>query len=426
MSQKEHPDCSPDNIWPVGKKTAIITTIIAFGLGLFDFIDRQVLASVLPFIKEEWALTDAQSGMLISAVNIAIAVILIPSAYFVDRWSRKKMIALCATVWSIATGFGALTTRFTQLLICRFVLGIGEAIYLPAAIPLLAAVYPKKLRTVAASIVVTGTLIGIPLGVMLGAYIATHYGWRNAFLFVMVPGLVLAACTVFLKDYKTVKDKNATSPYLVVIKEIVQIPSMIYIILGAICFYFFHGTQINWLPSYFHRIGNIPITEASVYASIIALGYIVGTACSGFIIDYIKHYFPHITPIIIAICLFIAFLCFGSAYYFIEPSSTLQISLLVIGNFFFSFIFAGYYSCIMAVTATNIYATSLSIVTLLQNLLGFAMGPLVTGILADYFGLTTAIQIVVFAVVLSSFCFLRCGFLIKEDSEKVGCQEFNF
>ena len=122
------PEClEPDSRWPVGKSSAFFTLFVTLALGIFDFIDRQVLASLFPYIKAEYSLSDTQLGMLVSVVNIAIAVLVIPSAYLIDRWSRKKMMALMGIVWSLATGACAFAGTFSHLLIARFFIGAGDA-----------------------------------------------------------------------------------------------------------------------------------------------------------------------------------------------------------------------------------------------------------------------------------------------------------
>lgn len=423
---EENNTCKPDSIWPVGKKAAILTAIIAFGLGLFDFVDRQILASILPFLKEEWALTDSQCGMLVSAVNIAISVMVIPSAFFIDRWSRKKMLALASTIWSLATGLGAFTSSFVQLLCCRFTLGIGEAVYNPSAIPLLAASFPKKLRTTAVSLTQIGTSLGTPLGTVLGAYIASRYGWRHVFFIVMIPGLILAFLSLFIKDYKTPKDAKSSQSYLKVIREVLGIHSVRYVILCAICFYFYIGALINWLPTYFHRIGDIPITQASVYASMIFLCSIVCTIFSGPVIDFVKLYKSNGASLVMVFCLFCACACYFAGYTMAAPASMLQIALLAAGAGLGGFIVTGIYGCIVSVVQPGMSATAISLNIFSQNILGFAMGPLAAGILSDHFGLEKAMPILVFVLIIAGISMILCSFTYDRDVERAGCQDFHF
>jgi MFS family permease len=81
-------------------------------LMLFDFADRMIISSLLPLIKAEWKLTDAQSGGLVSAVYWCMFIFVIPISILVDRWSRRKAAALMSTLWSIACAAGAFVTGY--------------------------------------------------------------------------------------------------------------------------------------------------------------------------------------------------------------------------------------------------------------------------------------------------------------------------
>ena len=78
--------CSgPDDAWPIPRKYALYTAAIIFLLGMFDLISRQVIVSLFPHIKEEFALSDKQLGMLVASVNVAISLLVVPTAYLVDK-----------------------------------------------------------------------------------------------------------------------------------------------------------------------------------------------------------------------------------------------------------------------------------------------------------------------------------------------------
>ena len=185
--------CSgPDDAWPIPRKYALYTAAIIFLLGMFDLISRQVIVSLFPHIKEEFALSDKQLGMLVASVNVAISLLVVPTAYLVDRWSRKKMIFLMGVVWSLSTLLGGFATSFSLLLIARMLCGFGEAGYQPAGQSLLTACFPRKFRATATAIVTCGMTIGAPIGLVVGAFVAEHWGWRHAFGVVAVPGLLLS------------------------------------------------------------------------------------------------------------------------------------------------------------------------------------------------------------------------------------------
>src|SRR5262249_24651874 len=77
--------------------------LMTLGLMVFDYIDRQVIVSLFPYIKAEWGSSDKQLGALVSVISITVALGSVPIALFADRASRVKSIVVMAVVWSLAT-----------------------------------------------------------------------------------------------------------------------------------------------------------------------------------------------------------------------------------------------------------------------------------------------------------------------------------
>ena len=121
--------------------------ILLFLLYMFDYLDRMVIASLFPFLKADWNLTDTQCGMLSSAVYWSIVIFTFPISILVDRWSRRKTIGMMAVLWSIATGIGAFTNSFRQLFTTRTLVGVGAAGYAPGGSAMMSALYPQEKRS---------------------------------------------------------------------------------------------------------------------------------------------------------------------------------------------------------------------------------------------------------------------------------------
>ena len=178
--------------------------ILLYLLYFFDYVDRMVVAALFPFLKAEWGLTDAQCGMLVSAVYWAILIFSFPVSIVIDRWSRKKAIGIMAVLWSLATVACAFTKSFGQLFAARTAIGLGEAGYAPGGTAMISALYPEKKRSLLIGIWNSSIPIGMACGLLAGGYIATHWGWRHAFGIVALPGLIISILFFFVKDYKTV------------------------------------------------------------------------------------------------------------------------------------------------------------------------------------------------------------------------------
>ena len=118
-----------ENDYLYSRRAAWFAFVMTCGLMLFDYIDRQVIVSLFPHLKQEWGLSDKQLGALASIVSVTVALGAIPVALIADRASRVKSIAAMAIVWSLASISCMFTRNYGQLLAARGVIGLGEAGY---------------------------------------------------------------------------------------------------------------------------------------------------------------------------------------------------------------------------------------------------------------------------------------------------------
>lgn len=116
-------DASLQDGYLVGKKHAWFAFAMTFALMMFDYIDRQVIASLFPHIKAEWNLGDKELGGLVSIISIVVAMGSIPVALLADRVSRVKSVVVMATTWSLATISCMFAGSYAQLFVARAVVG---------------------------------------------------------------------------------------------------------------------------------------------------------------------------------------------------------------------------------------------------------------------------------------------------------------
>ncbi len=88
---------------------------LTFGLMLSDYVSRQVITPIFPFLKQDWSLTDTQLGALVSVVALIVGVGSIPIALLADRWGRVKSITAMAGLWGLATIGCGLSQNYGQL-----------------------------------------------------------------------------------------------------------------------------------------------------------------------------------------------------------------------------------------------------------------------------------------------------------------------
>ena len=169
-------------------------------MNLLDYIDRNILAAVLPKIKIEMELSDTQAGMLSPAFLIAYTLFAPLMGWAGDRYNRIYLLVSGVGLWSLATIGSGFADTYGHLVLARSLLGIGEATYGTLAPTILADLYPRDRRGQILSLFYVAIPVGSALGYVLGGLIEPHYGWRAAFWVVGGPGLVAALSGLLLRE----------------------------------------------------------------------------------------------------------------------------------------------------------------------------------------------------------------------------------
>jgi MFS family permease len=389
---------------------------LTFGLLLSDYMSRQVLSSVFPFLKDAWALTDTQLGALTSVVALTVGLLAVPLSLLGDRWGRSKSIVLMASIWSLATVGSALAANYEQLMLSRLFIGVGEAAYGSVGLAVVLAVFPAYRRATLSGAFIAGGSFGSVLGVALGGALAVQFGWRWSFAAMAILGLILVVLyRTLITDKKLdahrVDDIAEGEPVAkkgerAKLRTLFSTSSVIYAYLGSGLQLFIAGSLFAWLPSYLGRAYGLAPDKAAGVAAIAILFMGVGMIVCGAITDRLSRHLA-IRKWTSAIVYSLASLVLLGAAFSLDPGGA-QLLLLAVGIFFAAGTTGAAGAMVSNLTHESIRATAFGTLTLANNLLGLAAGPLVTGILADKFGLATAMQIVPLAAV-GALAFLVLG-----------------
>ena len=189
--------------YPVGGMSAHSILIVLSLLWMINFMDRQVMSAVLEPMRIDLGLSDTQAGALHTIFLLSISFFSLPIAFLIDRWSRRKAVAIMAVIWSVFTFVTGLGRSFAGVFAPRIIVGVGEAGFSAGGTAMITAAYPPESRARAMGIFNIFVPLGAALGYILGGYLSTHYGgWRTPFYIFAVPGVILGIASFFLKDYK--------------------------------------------------------------------------------------------------------------------------------------------------------------------------------------------------------------------------------
>jgi MFS transporter, ACS family, aldohexuronate transporter len=148
-----------------------------------NYMDRQVLGILAPDLQHIIGWNELQYGYIVTAFQAAYAVGLLLVGGFIDRVGTRIGYALTIAVWSLSAMGHSLARSAFQFGVARFMLGLGESGNFPAAIKTVAEWFPKKERSLTTGIFNSGSNLGAILAPLTVPWVASHWGWRWAFLF---------------------------------------------------------------------------------------------------------------------------------------------------------------------------------------------------------------------------------------------------
>ncbi|MEP0392305.1 MAG: MFS transporter [Erythrobacter sp.] len=181
---------------------------------VLNFIDRQILSILANDIKADLGVDDAYLGFLYgTAFAIFYALFGIPLGKLADSWKRIRLMTLGLSLWSAMTALSGLARDAGQLTIARIGVGVGEATASPSAYSLISDWFPARLRATALAIYSSGLYIGGGISLAIGGLVVDRWntafpeggplnlaGWQAAFIAVGIPGLLLAAWVMTLRE----------------------------------------------------------------------------------------------------------------------------------------------------------------------------------------------------------------------------------
>ena len=286
--------------FPVSRGYARYVLAVMVGINFLNYMDRYVAAVAAPLIKKEFNLSDALIGLLASAFLIVYALAALPFGYWADRRVRTTVIGIGVMIWSLATLFTGFARNFFQLFLSRAVLGIGEASYYPAGTSLLADYFPKVERGRVMSVWGAGSTVGIAVGFAGGGYIAEKFGWRNAFFFAAVPGIVFALLAFTMREplHGTSEErgpavKKTSEASLRAFLDLMRIPTLRAAILSQTVLFFVLAANAIWLPTLLGRRFGMSVSQSGLVAGVVlVVGGLIGTLAGGWIADRLARKTP--------------------------------------------------------------------------------------------------------------------------------------
>lgn len=373
--------------------------LLLLAINLFNFIDRFVLASLVPEIKRQFGAQDWQMGALATAFMVSYMVAAPIFGWLADRYNRWVLIGIGVLVWSLASGASGYATGIGMMLATRLFVGIGEAAYGPAAPTILSDLYPVEKRGKILALFYVAIPIGSALGFSLGgATLHMGYSWRTAFLIVVPPGILLALASLFMRDPRrslgnspAALKKLSLSDY----KAFARIPSYVFNTLGMTLATFALGGIAFWFPSYIvwrHELAGIvdptnaqavkdALSEANgIFGPVVVIAGLLGTIVGGVLGDWLRPRYSGSYFLVSGVSMILAFPLFVALPFTPFPAAwgVIFVACLCL------FVNTGPANTVLAnVTHPSIRAAGYALNILIIHALGDAISPTLIGVISD-------------------------------------------
>ncbi len=376
------------------RSAAYVALLILMLTYLVSFVDRMALGVLQEPIKAELGLSDWQLGLLSGpAFALLYSVMGLPIARLAERRSRSMVLAVSLVLWSLMTMLCGLARNYTQLLLARAGVSIGEAGCNPAAHSLIADLFPPQERGRAIAFYSLGAPLGALLGAIAAGWLAHHWGWRTAFLVLGPPGFILAAVIVLFMP-KPLRGRfdargaeshsdDAAPPFSAVLKAFFGNAALRQLAAGSALIVLVGYGIAAFLPSFLIRKHGLDLGSVGLLAGMInGAGAAVGTLASGFVIDRFGGRDARSYAWLPAIMVAGAVPCFVAG--FLTGSLALSAILLTIGTTAIYTYIAPVFAQLHNMLDARMRATGTSIMYLVLNLVGLGLGPPLIGLISDH------------------------------------------
>lgn len=333
-----------------------------------------------------------------------------------------------AILWSLATLLCSVAQNFEQMLIGRALVGVGEAAYGSVGIAVVISVFPQRMRATLSAAFMAGGIFGQVLGVALGAEIAADHGWRAAFMVIGVGGLALGVLYPIIVRERRIKamgnavsEDTATAPRVPSLRTLIACRSVRLAYLGSGLQLFAAGALPAWLPSYLGRYYELPVDRAGKLAAVLLLVCGAGMVLCGMLSDRMARNRPD-RKIALAITYSLGTaLCLAVAFQL--PAGPAQLMVLGCAMFLVAGTTGPAGAMVANLTPLAIYGSAFATLTLANNVLGLAPGPIATGRIADSIGLLGAFQLLPIPCIAAAMVFAAMRRSYLTDLGQMGHQK---
>ncbi|WP_321948681.1 MFS transporter [Paraburkholderia sp. J10-1] len=275
---------------PAAENPWSILVLLSLGL-LISFVDRTSLSAALAdkAFVHEFSLSSVQRGWLNSAVFWSYGLAQMPMGWIVDRYGVKRPYSFCFVIWCLAAAATGLVTTLAALIVMRLLIGLAEAIVVPATYRYLANNFEETQKGTALGIFSIGGKMGPALGAPIAAWMIVAYSWKAMFMVTGLIGLVWMVPWLLMvrNDYPTRDELKAAARRAssVPLRNLLASPVVWGGLINNFCYSYFAFYCMTWMPAYLVEQRGLSLEKSGIYTFFSFAGIAIVAALAGWLAD---------------------------------------------------------------------------------------------------------------------------------------------
>lgn len=360
--------------------------LIVLSLGwIFNYVHRMIVPPLIPIMKGEFGINNAQAGLLMTSLLLPYALIQMPAGYIGDRFGRKKVLVLSIFGYSASSALILFGRSYWHIIAFRILYGLFAGLYYAPATALISEVYGER-KGSALGVFMVGPPVGSGVAPLISLPIALALGWRWAFVVTSIASAIVGLLLLLSVRCGPRKGEGAKAG---IPKHLLPLGVANFAILAA-----FFGT-LTFLPDFFVNMGR-SVKEASLYFSLLSIAGVAGSLGGGALYDRLGRKSMEIAIGITALLIFIL------------TMTALPQTVPVLGVFFYAI--GPVVTAYTAELATDENRGSVMGFVNMAGFFGATAGPYFLGLLIDALGYEKAF------LSLPIMYLIALGILVREKS----------
>lgn len=398
------PAQSPDSRYP-GAGRAWYIAFCLFAATVLAYIDRGIIALLIPDIKQAFGLTDTSISLIQGiAFSIPLSIAAVPAGHWVDRFNRRNMVAAGIIVWSLMTIGCGLAGTVTQLFLARAGVGAGEALLIPAAYSIVADCFAPDRRGRPMAVLVAGASMGGALssflaGVILKlldgrkavdvALLGSLEVWRFVFVLFGLCGVAFAALVLTFREpvrhgmgELTTQKRAEGQKFLGFARRHPALFSLMYLLVA--CNVLIATALNSWVMVALIRVYHVPSGDAGmIIGGVKVAANVSGAILGGFVGDaLIARRLPF--GRLAAWFLSLPMIAAGGLCMYLAPASTYFLAGFIIAGIFTAIQTSVTYPMIYDVVPASTRGQSVGYCMVFSNIIGTGLGTTILASITDY------------------------------------------